>query len=233
MAQPEPQTLRQVLAGAAGTKRMLWGGARRRRTGRSRRRPRIPRRRCFRPLNHSGDACAACCRPSACRTRRLARDASLSVRRTCHLPISRRSPRSRGHAIVTDRDEADFAGHDLPQRIACDLSPRSHEVRRADRDRMGIVRPRAPPACRRWSAHSLAALTGADQAAAQAKRRRCGARSTIFAAMAACRFSSVRCSAAPRSCFRVPASRSPIICSGWRASASPIFPARRRIGGAR
>ena len=39
--------------------------------------------------------------------------------------------------------------------------------------------------------------------------------------------------AAPRSSFRAPASRSPIIWRGLRTAASPTFPARRRIGGAR
>ena len=40
-------------------------------------------------------------------------------------------------------------------------------------------------------------------------------------------------SAAPRLSFRAPASRSPIIWRGLRTVASPTFPARRRIGGAR
>ncbi|HEY0144993.1 MAG TPA: long-chain fatty acid--CoA ligase, partial [Methylovirgula sp.] len=126
--QPEPQTLRQVLAGAAGTRRMLWDA-------------------------HGALALADLAAGSvfrdgdmSSRSIVLATHAQLAAAQALvaldgvarriivcppDLPLAHLAAiaaEAGAEAIVTDRDEADFAGHDLPSRIACDFSPGSHEA---------------------------------------------------------------------------------------------------------
>ena len=80
--------------------------------------------------------------------------------------------------------------------------------------------------------HDLESLTAAMRASSPADGATSGARSTIFADMAACRSTSAPCAAAPRWFSPAPASRSPIIWRVWRNTASRISRARRRNGAA-
>jgi acyl-coenzyme A synthetase/AMP-(fatty) acid ligase len=158
MALPEPQTLRQGLAGAAGTKRMLWGA-------RS-------------AIALADLAESAFIENVSGRSIVLATHAQLAAAKALvaldgvarriiicppDLPLAHLATiaaEAEADAIVTDRDEADFAGHDLPRRIACDLSPRSRDAT-ARVATEWVLLTSGTTGVPKMVVHSLAALTGA------------------------------------------------------------------------
>ena len=160
MALPEPHTLRQVLAEAAGTKRMLWGAQGAIALAD------LAKGSAFRNGDVSGRSIVLATHAQLAAAKALvALDGVARRIIICppDLPLAHLATiaaESEADAIVTDRDAADFAGHDLPRRIACDFSLNSREA--------------AVPIATEWVlltsgttgvpkmvVHSLAALTGA------------------------------------------------------------------------
>jgi acyl-coenzyme A synthetase/AMP-(fatty) acid ligase len=160
MAQPERQTLRQVLAGAAGTQRMLWGG-----------RGAVVladlvEDSAFRDSDVSGRSIVLATHAQLAAAQALvALDGSARRIIVCppDLPLAHLATiasEAEADAIVTDRDEADFAGHDLPPRIACDLVPRSHEAATPIATEW-VLLTSGTTGVPKMVVHSLAALAGA------------------------------------------------------------------------
>jgi acyl-coenzyme A synthetase/AMP-(fatty) acid ligase len=162
MALPEPQTLRQVLVRAAGTRRMLWG---------------VQSAIALADLTEGstfidGDISG--------RSIVLATHAQLAAaqalvaldgfaRRIIICPpdlpfahLAAIAAEAEADAIVTDRDESDFAGHDLPRRIACEFSPRSQETTPIATE--WVLLTSGTTGVPKMVVHSLAALTGAINA---------------------------------------------------------------------
>jgi acyl-coenzyme A synthetase/AMP-(fatty) acid ligase len=159
MALPERQTLRQALAGAAGTKRMLWGAQ---------------------SAIALGDLAegSAFIEDVSGRSIVLATHAQLAAAKALvaldgvarriiicppDLPLAHLAAiaaEAEAAAIVTDRDEADFADHNLPRRIACDFSRNSQEAA-APIATEWVLLTSGTTGVPKMVVHSLAALTDA------------------------------------------------------------------------
>ena len=161
MALPEPQTLRQVLAGAAGTKRMLWGaqGAI--------------------ALADLAEGSAFSRRHVSGRSIVLATHAQLAAAQALvaldgvarriiicppDLPLAHLAAiaaEAEADAIVTDRDEAEFAGaRSAATSSACDLASRSQDAT-APIATEWVLLTSGTTGVPKMVVHSLAALTGA------------------------------------------------------------------------
>ena len=159
--------------------------------------------------------------------RRRAAHGAVSARRAAFAP--RRDRRDGGGRSVVS-DHTDNAAPGL-RVVPCGptLAPATIE-RRASETTEWILLTSGTTGVPKLVVHDLASLAGPD---ARRQTRRSGARSTTSAAMAACRFSCARCSAAARWCCRAPRRRRRISSRAPAATASRTSPARRRIGAAR
>jgi acyl-coenzyme A synthetase/AMP-(fatty) acid ligase len=158
MALPEPQTLRQVLAGAARTKRMLWGAQSAIALAD------LAESAFIEDVSGRSIVLATHAQPAAAKAL-VALDGVARRIIICppDLPLAHLATiaaEAEADAIVTDRDAADFAGHDLPQRIACDFSPNSREAATPIATEW-VLLTSGTTGVPKMVVHSLAALTGA------------------------------------------------------------------------
>ncbi len=158
--QPEPQTLRQALASAAGAKRMLWGARGAVALAD------LAEGSAFRDGDVSGRSIVLATHAQLAAAQALVVLDGMAQRIIVCPPdlpfahLAAIAAEAGADAIVTDRDETDFAGHDLPPRIACDLVPRSHKAA-APITTEWVLLTSGTTGVPKMVVHSLAALTGA------------------------------------------------------------------------